>query len=455
MARQPLTAADVITGELAQNGNWVVACVDPQFAWPTTTQKLIYRNVTVFVLPQFDDYYPSIAVKLGGTITTFEQAQVLILNLLSALSWVEDRGALVEQWTGGNLPRPMAGFSRSGVRIMITDHFAHHYLPDVADAQARWALAFYREGMALHLPSYGFLSFYKIINIFQANGPNQKAWINANIDAAVQRHRLGGAGERLQQLRAAGTNIGDYLYESGRCAVAHAGHGPTVDPESPADIKRLAQDMPLIKALAAFAIEDHFHIKSISTIYQEHLYELAGFQAIFGEDLTRRLKAKEVVAPAELPAIPALTIGLFGEQVYPPLANLQSTVTAVSDGVVLIQCQSADGLTRMMIALDFPEERLHTNVFQGMLSLDNGAPEAVSNAISVMQFQRKYFGNGTLIVKRTDTDAVLGRCDPFIPTNVDMGGTLRNFDATIQQLRNLLAERAAPPPANPQIQNEP
>lgn len=448
MAKQPLKAADVIAGELAQNGNWVVACVDPQFAWPTTTQKLTYRNVTVFVLPQFEDYYPSIAVKLGGTITTFEQAQVLILNLLSALSWVEDRGALVEQWTGGNLPRPMAGFSTSGVRIMITDHFAHHYLPDVADAQARWALAFYREGMALHLVSYGFLSFYKIINIFQANGPNQRAWINANIDAAVQRNRLGGASERLQHLRAAGTNLGDYLYESGRCAVAHAGHGPTVDPESPADIKRLTEDMPLIKALAAFAIEEHFHIKSRSTVYQEHLYELAGFQALFGQERTRRLKAKEAVAPAELPAIPALTIGLFGEDPYPPLGNLQPTITAVSDGVVLIQCTSHDGLTRMMLALDFPEERLRSNVFEGLVSLDNGTPEAVSNAVSIMQFRREYFSNGTLIVTRSDTGAVLARCDPFIPTNVDMGGTLRNFDATIQQLKNLLAERAPPPPAN-------
>jgi hypothetical protein len=99
------TTSTVITGELAQSGDRVVACVDPQIPWPTTTQKIIYRGKAIFILPQFDDYYPSIVVRLGTGLNNFEEAQVLILNLLSALCWVDDQGALVDQWGGGNRPR--------------------------------------------------------------------------------------------------------------------------------------------------------------------------------------------------------------------------------------------------------------------------------------------------------------------------------------------------------------
>jgi hypothetical protein len=41
----------------------------------------------------------------------------------------------------------------------------------------------------------------------------------------------------------------------------------------------------------------------------------------------------------------------------------------------------------------------------------------------------------------------MGRCDAFIPTNVDMGGTLRNLDAFIAQFKKLADERATSQPA--------
>jgi len=255
-----LTTNEVITGELAQNGEWVVARLDPQIGWPTSVQKIVYRGHTIFLLPQFDDYYPSVVVRLGAPrLGTFEEAQILILNLLSVLCWVENRGALVDAWTGGNLPRPMAGYSRSGVRMILSSGFKHHYLPDVSDKNARWALAFYREGLSMRPTPYAFLSLYKIINMLHKKGPQQKAWINANVEAAARHDSK----KRLQVLRQSHSDVGHYLYESGRCAIAHAGHGTTVDPENPADMKRLADDFPLIRDLAAYAIEKEFGVKSL------------------------------------------------------------------------------------------------------------------------------------------------------------------------------------------------
>ena len=208
MASDPTkaTAHTVITGELAERGSWVVACVEPQIPWPTSVQKLTYRGQAIFVLPQFDDCYPSIVMRLGEGISRRQDAQVLIFNLLSALCWVQGRGALVEYWTSGSMPIPMAGFARSGINVLTTDYFRVHYLPDILDQKTRWALSFYREGLSMRHTPYAFLSFYKIINILHKSGATQKAWINENVDDAV-RHR---AKERLQEIRA-DHNVGLYL----------------------------------------------------------------------------------------------------------------------------------------------------------------------------------------------------------------------------------------------------
>jgi hypothetical protein len=362
------TASTVITGELAKRGQWVVACIDPQIPWPTFVQRLTYRGHTVYVLPQFDDHYPSVVVRLGEGMSTRRDAQVLIFNLLSVLSWVEGRGALVEYWTGGSVPNPYSGFSRSGISMVMTDHFRFHYLPEIADQKTRWALAFYREGLSMRHTPYAFVSFYKIINVLHRSGPKQTVWINNVVDRAVNHTSKA----RLQQIRANNGDVGQYLYASGRCAVAHAGQGQTVDPENPLDLERLMQDLPLIRDLSAYAIEFEFGVKSSATVYQEHLYELEGFRDLMGERLCHSLKERRVVGLEELPTVPRLQVGLWGEEDYPPLCNLIAKAIAIDEGVVYLECASADNRTRTLLGLDFPNERLLIDTIGGLISLDDG-----------------------------------------------------------------------------------
>jgi len=82
-----------------------------------------------------------------------------------------------------------------------------------------------------------------------------------------------------------------------------------------------------------------------------------------------------------------------------------------------------------------------TDVIDGLISLDDGSEDAARDAVSIMAFKRAHFLNGELVLKRADTGDVLGRCDPFIPTNVDMGGTVKNFDAIIDHLTKLADQR--------------
>jgi hypothetical protein len=437
--REKLTANTVITGELAKRGHWVVACIDPQIPWPTSVQRLTYRGHTVFVLPQFDDFYPSVAVRLGDGISTRRDAQVLIFNVLSVLSWVEGRGALVEYWTGSSVPRPYGGFGRSGIGLVTTDYFRFHYLPEIVDQKTRWALAFYREGLSMRHAPYAFLSFFKIINILHRGGPKQTAWINNVIDKAISNRSK----TRLQQIRTNNSDVGQYLYDSGRCAVAHAGWGQTVDPEDPLDLERLAQDLPIINDLAAYAIEYEFGVKSSATVYHEHLYELEGFRCLVGESIWQRLKELRDVALEEVPTIPPLNVGLWGKEDYPPLCNLSAMARAIEQGVVYLECASASNRTRILLGLDFANERLLIDTVDHLVSFDDGSEAAVRDAIAVEKFRKAYFGNGELVVRRADTSQPMGRCDPFIPTNVDMGATLRNFQASIARLTEVAKERAA------------
>ncbi len=125
------------------------------------------------------------------------------------------------------------GESRPGG--VVTSQFELDYLPDPTDQRVRWALAFYREGLSLGRDNvaYATLSFFKILNIIANTGKKQKAWINANYaNFGVNNHVKFEINRRITELQTSGvTDIGTYLYESGRCAVAHAGTNPTVDPE--------------------------------------------------------------------------------------------------------------------------------------------------------------------------------------------------------------------------------
>jgi hypothetical protein len=55
----------------------------------------------------------------------------------------------------------------------------------------------------------------------------------------------------------------------------------------------------MVKALAEHFIEQEFGVKSDTTVYSEHLYELAGLAEFFGPILVGRIKAGEEVPPVE------------------------------------------------------------------------------------------------------------------------------------------------------------
>ena len=71
--------------------------------------------------------------------------------------------------------------------------------------------------------------------------------------------------------------------------MAHASGDPVIDPDDPADSRRLWSERPIILSLAETAIEEFFGVERRSTNYSKHLYELEGFKRIFGDELVGHL----------------------------------------------------------------------------------------------------------------------------------------------------------------------
>lgn len=65
--------------------------------------------------------------------------------------------------------------------------------------------------------------------------------------------------KRIEELTAVGvSDVPQYLYESGRCAVAHAFSDPVVDPDDVTDLRRLSIDM--IRSIAEHLIEHELKV---------------------------------------------------------------------------------------------------------------------------------------------------------------------------------------------------
>jgi hypothetical protein len=109
--------------------------------------------------------------------------------------------------------------------------------------------------MSVNSIPYKFLGFFKIINILYKNGPDQKAWIKATLPSLTESHLQ----KRLQALSNE-PDVAAYLFESGRCAVAHAYSDPLIDPDDLTHLRRLSADLDVVQALAEHLIKHELNV---------------------------------------------------------------------------------------------------------------------------------------------------------------------------------------------------
>lgn len=433
------------------HGNWVVCGISGGVLWPETAREVSFRGYKLVLIPveaaeqdpQFGNMYPRVAFDRPPGMS-FEDGQRIISSFLSAMAWMRRVPLVAEQWSGGSHPMKILGqraTTRTDSRFQVDD------IPEIEDPHILLALAFYREGLSLNNVAYQCLSFFKVLNMEIGGGHQQVAWMNANWEAATA--NTFGLGDYLQRSGIDGVNptVGQYLFGSNRCAVAHASgnptpENPTIDPDDPVDRLRLHTDLPMVRALAEYLIETNLGVKSPRTIYREHLYELAGFKQLLGADLVARIVAEPEVELEAFPALPPLSVRQTFDRPYLGLEGMAATPVDCAGGVVALHLTSAEAPTSVLVALDFREERLYFDLANGISSEDDGSLLAAQAALARIHFVHRYIGNGALEI--WSGEERLSRCDPYIPVNIDPNGTEQMYQAYIAATKAVIQQRQQP-----------
>ena len=420
-----------------ERGNWEAISIEPHFPWPEQEIKVAYRGYILKCVPEENDFYPMVAVECRENRIASERARRLLLQFISSLVWANPAQVKIFSLAGGTFAYR---FQRQKPEIKVTYKGNCLYLrqlPEPVDERSMLGLALYREAIELENSAYQVLGFSKIFNILYEKSRGQKDWINANL------HKIEIASDRLKELVAEGKDIGGYIYESCRCAVAHAFSEPLVNPDDPEDLSRLYRDLQLVKELAEIAIEHELGVKSSLSIYREHLYELSGFKSILGRDLVEDIINFEKLEDKRLdfPEIPALTVRLHDKDKCEAFTGMTPSGAKVLDnGTLVLLLSNAEGQVRLNLYLNFNEERLGLDWQNGIFVGKDDTARSARFAAEVHEFIADYLMNGTLEVWN-DNNELVAYCDPFIPTNILPYESSKTLREQAEELRRLAKER--------------
>ncbi len=400
--------------------------IDTGIPWPAKPQVVRFCGHELHLLPGSNELARMIRVE---TDTGFTQADAdkLILEFLSALAWAEQSGAVT---TFGNWCTAPLNIGKGPMGIIGDGHF--DYLPDPLNPRAKLALALYREGLSVNLSPYQFLGFFKVINVIRNTGADQKQWISDNLHHVTDK----GALARIAAIQASVPDVAEYLYVSGRCAVAHAfDQSNVVNPDHPADLIRLSEDLPVIRELARIAIERELEVKSERDFHREHVYELEGFRARLGDAFLVRIKGWEQVPSENVPIPKMLSLRLRDRDRIELFESMDASVVYIRDGCVRIRLGSTCHRLVMFVTLDFARESLISDPLTDIHFQDDGTSDAATMMLQWAQIHRWWFGsNGTIELWDAVTSTLLARAQPYMPP-VNSRFPHHEFDKMESELR--------------------
>jgi hypothetical protein len=416
--------------------SWLVVGVN-SISWPTKETKIIYKGQELILRPSTEKFAQSVVAFSKGLLND-EDRFILIRRFLSALAW--HTGHPVEETTSVRGSVPMQ-IGRGPLSCGGSTGFELDHIPETDNPKALLALAFYREALNVNSTPYKFLGFFKIINILHENGKSQIQWIKNTLPKLDNLS----ARERVAKLEGTqGEKVADYLYYSGRCAVAHAFAEPLIDPERPEDSIRLQNDLVVIQALSEYLIENELEIKSRKTVWSEHLYELDGFRFWFGKEQLSGIKRKEGGAIELVAPLPVLSVRLRDVDIFSWFESLVPEIIANNNGRILLRCTSTKNNNIVIrLGLNFADERIEFDPENIMEIQDDGFVEVIEAAIQKLLVLKGLVLNGQLEIWDFDQTRLLGRTDPYIPVNIDLERSLKSIEEKIMELKEIKETRTA------------
>lgn len=408
-------------------GPWVCAVVDHRYGWPSEKALLNYMGRTYLVQDESETVHGAISSRAEEGETE-DQVRSQIVDVINVISWMNRKPIHIKYWCGGGRPI-RAGKSK---QYSLGDQlFDYEFIPRVCDEKTSLALSFFREALHLDNIPYKFLSFYKIINLFYRSGDKQKRWIRRTIPRMFD----GMAKERAAVLAEQNETVEEYLYVTCRCAIAHAGVNPTINPDNWVDIRRLTDDLPLIQHLAELMIEEQSQIPTLHSYYNQHYYETYGIPEMIGADLTAKVSIGERFPPFELQFPISLRL-----KRSPPFSSLERMIAQVHSGEpgnFSLHLKSTDSRMSIEFLIDLQGSRILFDPCSSFELSDDSSFEAIQHAICITEFRIAYFQNGILQLFNSDTGQMYAFCDAYIPVNIMISEVVKQLEETLSYLHKL------------------
>lgn len=394
---------------------WLTVGVVSSIAWPQEDVWLLYDGQEYLLrgVTQQGERITSPCISAPCDSDNVDEALSRLYRFVSVLGYFKRGYVDITGWTWGSFPILYVNPPDTVTGSLEGNRFSCNHLPIIEDDQVRKALAFLREGRRLrraHEP-YSFLSFFKVIES-QFVPKDRVTWVEQNLGQLD-----GDAARRVAELQAQNIDVNKHLYDSGRCAVAHASiSGTIVDPDVPADRKRIAADLDIIAALATRYVKVDAGVPDEMDLYKER-DRVAPWYALMTPKAVEALKAGGSVEDIE--DLGKLEGAVVTVRLWPdaPTAQFQSMTllpVANGDGAVQLIALNARETIVLGFLMDVAGGRMHALLKESGIRRDDDTTEQ-----DVEDFTR-YFHSviGNRIVELTIEGAEPVDCEVVIPVNI-------------------------------------
>jgi len=309
--------------------------------------------------------------------------------------------------------------------------FNCNFMPVVSAENTRRALAFWREGVKLRKvhAGFSFLSFFKVLESQFAKKSQRVDWMNAAFPALTDE-----AAQRINQIALTESDVGKYIFESGRCAIAHASFGENfVDPDIPGDRERIQKDLPVVEALARKFIADELGVPQATTV-DDCRHALAATRDYLSPILFRELENGRSILRKTL-SLNGLEVTV-NEWSYAPLegwCSMKVEVAAAHNGVVDLRLYNRSKSLSLAFVFDFPNNRAVPNLRHCYAKTSTSRGHA-EDEIAYLQFQKAVIGNAQMELLFPNGEKVV--CDDVLPVNIDVGAAFASIEGRIAALRS-------------------
>jgi len=411
----PHIFGDQVAEKLAARRGWLTAGVASSITWPSLDVCIEYAGDEYFLRGSELDGKPSPpGITIACERNDSDDAISKIYRFTSILSWYMGGYVDVSGYIWGSHPCLYGDLRTvfSTLGIAGEKSFNCNYLPVIEDDNTRKALAFWREGQRLESvhTSYSFLSFYKVIECQFSNAKKKVTWIEQAIDKLTDR-----AAKRVADLRSDKIDVSRHLFESGRCAVAHASfEGKIVDPDIPADRRRLSDDLIVMEELARMYIREELETPDFRSMYRDR-DRLAVWASLLPAETITALSRGNTPPNCESLQGLKVSICLWPDGSVSGLEDMLMHVDGIDKGVVQVSLLNQRKTVLLVFLFDFKSGKAHTNLEVGGLIYGDEKPNE-DDVRAYATFFYNVVANGIAELWHGDLEPI--ECEVVIPVNI-------------------------------------